>query len=536
MNLLKKNKFFLCMLAGVGMTALTMLFPKIGFFEWATLIPFFIGIYSLFEEQKQMRYRRAYLYGFLTFFCYNLFLYTWFLNLYPLDFAGMDNASSVVVVLAGWVGLSILQALPGGLILVFYAFLQRNGLFQRAPFLRPFVLSALWVLWEWYHTIGWWGVPWCRLALGQAEFLPILQTASLFGSYAVSFLILIVNALLAYAVLYQKKATLCAVCAASILGSSLFYGFVRMAVRDLKTEDQPSLSVAIIQGNISSHEKWDEETYDRMKAVHADLTRQAVADGAELVLWAETALPYVLNESYGLKYYISSLALECNVPIIVGALYDAEDGSEYNALYYVEETGIIREQFYAKRHLVPFGEYVPLRTLITTLIPPLAEISMLEEDVTPGEGSALFESKWGKLGSLICFDSIYEDLTRESVLDGAELLLLATNDSWFEDSASVYMHNTQAQLRAIESGRWIVRSANTGVSTILSPTGKEVARIEALTEGYAVATVSVETEKTPYMLFGNLFVYLCICFATALFSFVTYPKIVKCLRKREKKI
>ena len=534
-NWLKKQRNLFLMLLGVSLTAITVLIPRIGLLQWITLIPFFIGLYSYFDQTERVRYRVAYLYGFLVCYCYNLFLYSWFLNLYPLDLAGLDNAASLVVVMAGWLGLSLLQALPGGLILVAYAYLHNNRLFAKAPILRPFALSALWVIWEWYHTLGWWGVPWCRLALGQTESLTVLQSASLFGSYYVSFLILIVNGLLTYAAMYRKRASVCAVCAVALLGGSLTYGLIRISFLQQREQTSQKLSVAVIQGNISSNEKWDSDTYQRMKDVHADLTKKAVADGAELVLMAETALPYVLNENVSLSYYVSSLAKECRVPIVVGALYDDEEGNEYNALYYFDENGEMQENFYAKRHLVPFGEYVPLRTLITTLIPPLSEISMLEEDLTAGKDSALFESKWGRLGSLICFDSIYEELTRESVLDGAELILLATNDSWFKDSASVYMHNAQAKLRAVESGRWVVRAANTGVSSILSPSGEQVVQIDALTEGYSVASVSVLWDRTPYMVLGNLFCYLAILFLCILLALAAYPKMVKCLHKGRKK-
>ena len=504
------------MLLGAALTALTLIFPSVGILEWLTLIPLYLGLYRL-SDAPALRLRRYYLYGFLTVYVYNFVLYHWFLNLYPLDFVGMDEASSLVVVLAGWLGLPLLQAIPGGLMLAIFFFFQKRGLFERAPLLRPFVFASLWVLLEWISTLGWTGVPWGRLCLGQAELLPMLQSASLFGSYFVSFLILLVNGLVAYAILYRMRATLCGVTAICLFLFNFGFGWGRMRSDEKAHAQDDTVRVAVIQGNISSHEKWDGGTYTKMKEVHADLTRKAAERGAELVVWAETALPYVLNTSPDLCEYVSELAQECRVYLIVGALYTSDMGEDYNVLYLVEPSGEIREEVYAKRHLVPFGEYVPMKELIMTLIPPLAELSALDSDLVAGEDSALFETEWGSIGSLICFDSIYEELNRDSIRDGAELMVISTNDSWFRDSAAVYMHQRQAQLRAIEGGRSVVRSANTGISTVISPTGENMAWIDPLVEGYAVADVQLRSSQTVYMTLGNLWVYLSVAFCALLF-------------------
>ena len=211
------------MLIGVALTTLTLIFPKVGFLEWVTLIPLFLGAFVYCADPKKGLVR-TYFAGFLTVFVYYFIIYHWFLSLYPLDFAGLNNASSVVVVAAGWIGLSVFQAVPGGLIFLIFKLLERRGIFDRTPILRPVVFSALWIVFEWSSTLGWTGVPWGRLCIGQSEYLPILQSASLLGSYFVSFVILIVNGLLAYAILnYRKKnqAIMSAALAVVILFSNL---------------------------------------------------------------------------------------------------------------------------------------------------------------------------------------------------------------------------------------------------------------------------------------------------------------------------
>ncbi len=505
------NARILWLLLGAALTGLTLVFPMLGFLEWITMIPLFIGVYRL-SEDSEIKLRRAYFYGFLTVFTYYFVVYHWFTYLYPLDFVGMDPASSLVVILAGWIGLSLLQAIPGGLVFLFFVLLHRTGGVRRVPLLRPFAFAALWIVFELSSTFFWTGVPWGRLCLGQSEYLPMLQSASLLGSYFISFLILAVNGLLAFAILYRpslRRAIPCVSIAAALILSNLLVG---LGISASSTPTADTLKVAVVQGNVNSHEKWGPDSLEISKRVYGEKTRRAAEEGAELVVWPETAFPYTLNRNYGLSEYVSSLARECGVTLIVGALYTDDEGLDYNALYTVRPDGTIEEKVYAKRHLVPFGEYVPMREVIMTLIPPLANLSALNTELTPGKDSALFDTEWGKIGGLICFDSIYEELALDSTRDGAELLVLSSNDSWFFDSAAIYQHEAQAKLRAIENGRYLVRSGNTGISTVITDRGEHLVWIDALVEGYAVAEVEMKDQYTLYTRIGNLFVYGCIGF------------------------
>lgn len=503
------------MLIGVGLTALTLIFPQIGFLEWISLIPFFLGAFAYCADESRSLWR-TYLGGFLTVFVYYFIIYHWFLSLYPLDFIDMDNASSAVVVAAGWIGLSVLQAIPGGLIFVIFKLLERRHVFECKAILRPIALSALWIVFEWSSTFGWTGVPWGRLCIGQSEYLPILQSASLFGSYFVSFLILLVNGLLAYAILnYQKKkkAILCTSLAVVILLSNILLGVGLMSKKD---EERVTVKVAAIQGNVDMDAKGT-ATAELMR-VYGEMTREAAANGAKIVVWPESIFPYRMNRYSVLKDFVSELAAECKVTLIVGALYSDTDGKSYNTLYMVTPDGVISDNLYHKRHLVPFGEYVPMREIIMTLIPPLAELSALNDDLSPGTDTALFETEWGKLGGLICFDSIYEELTRASVRDGANLMLLPSNDSWwFNTSVETYQNETQAMLRAIESGRYLVRAGNTGISSIITEHGEHLAWLAPETKGTAMSEVEMCTRTTLYTRIGNLVVYLCMAFVLLLY-------------------
>ena len=520
MKRMKHGKELLALLVGAVLTGLTLVFPAIGFLEWITMVPLIWGVYRLADDES-LRLRRAYGLGFLAVFVYYLVIYHWFIRLYPLDFAGLGNGASAVVVVVGWLGLSLLQALPGGLIFLAMRAISKTPILRRLPLLRPFVFAALWVIFEWSSTLTWTGVPWGRLALGQIDLLPMLQSASLLGSYFVSFLLLCVNGLIAYALLYRTREILCGVLAAGLLLSNLSYGLI---ARALPVKVDSTVKVAVIQGNINSHDKWSGNSLSKTRAYYADLTRSAASEGAELVLWPETVLPFSLYHRSEIKDFLSSLAQECNVTLVVGAFYRESAEREYNVLYLVDPDGRIRDERYAKRHLVPFGEYVPMEKLIEAVIPPLASLSDLGGSLTAGEGSALFETAHGTLGSLICFDSIYEQLMLESTRDGAELFLVSSNDSWFYDSAAVYQHEAQSRLRAIESGRYFVRAANTGISSIISPDGAHLAWIDPLEKGYAVAEVGVTDRTTPYVAVGNLLVYLSIAFLAGVAGYGIYLK------------
>lgn len=503
----KPKAMWFCFFGSAMLTALTLVLPKLGFLEWVSLAPMLAVVFAKFEDEN-FSAKKSYWYGFGAVYAYYFVIYHWFVTLYPMDFVGLGNGESIAVVLAGWLGLSLLQALPGGLVFWLFWRLSKTSMVKKYPMLKPILFAALWIVFEWSSTLTWTGVPWGRLYMGQCEYLPMMQSASLFGSYFISFLLLLTNGLLAYAVCYRVKELLCGALSVGVIVGNLTFGLIRL---HQGTEEQPTVKVAVIQGNISSHEKWQLSTTYRMIEVYRDLTEQAASDGAELIVWPETAITVALNRSGYMKNFVSQLAKENQITMLIGALYEDETG-EFNSMFLVESDGEISEQRYDKRHLVPFGEYVPMRELITVLIPPLADVSALDIELTAGADSASFDTPWGKIGSMICFDSIYEMLGLDSVRDGAGLMVIASNDSWFGDSVAVYQHQSQAQFRAIEEGRYIVRCANTGISSMISPTGECLGWLAPLTEGYLTQDVSFLSNRTLYSVIGNTFVYACVLF------------------------
>ncbi len=503
---------WLLLLGGAVLTGLTVLFPEIGILEWVALVPSAAVILTLAADPS-VKLRRMYLYGLAFFESYYLVTFHWFLYMYPLTVAGLSNGASAVVVVVAWIGLSAFQAIGAALIFPLLALCIRGRRLSRLPVLHPFLLAAMWTVLEWWQAhSGWSGVPWGRLPIGQTGLLITVESAAYLGSYFITFLLLSVNGFLAYLLLYPDRRRMSGLLAVCLFGGNLALGGLRMLTY---RDEGETVRVAAIQGNMSSLDKWSDSSLSDATRIYQDLTRQAAAEGAELIVWPETALPTRIDSADSMQAFLLALSEETNAEILVGAFTGGageEAHSEYNSVVAVLPTGHFCDTVYNKRNPVPFGEFVPWREVVMTLVPPLAEIGMLDNDLLVGEESVVFQLEKGKVGSLICFDSIYERNSLESVANGAELLAVSTNDSWFQDSRGIWMHHAQSQLRAIETGRYIVRAGNTGVSSVISPTGQIQASLGPLKTGYVVGDVCFNHTRTLYSLTGNLFVWLCIAF------------------------
>ncbi len=493
---------------------LCLIFPKqLGVLQWLALIP---GLWYLFRKQEEgLRPRRAYALGLLYFGVYYLVAWHWFIELYPMEFAGITKGEAVVLIAICWVGLSLLQTVLSALLFPTFVLLARHRAVKRLPLLKPFLFASAYTVAEWAQTLTWAGVPFARISLGQSECGVLFNSASLFGSYFITFSLIAVNALAAYAILHLDRVRLLSACCAAVLLLNLGAGLIGYLTADTAHED--GIVVAAVQGNVGTSNKWTSDSDKTSREVYEKYTAEAVAAGAQLVLFPETFMPYRIADSTALGLYVKELAVKYQVTICCGGFYynDADSGY-YNGLFTVYPDGTISETVYAKRRPVPFGEYVPMRGLIEVLLPPLADMSMLGNDLDAGSETAIVDTVVGRMGGLICFDSIYEDLMLATVRDGAEFICLATNDSWFLDSAGVYLHHRHARLRAVESGRYIVRAADTGISSIIAPDGSTAAELPALVEGVSISVIKPNTSRTLYSYIGNALVYLLIAAELAL--------------------
>ena len=505
------------------LTALPLIFDFLAFLPWISLIPLFLIV-----EKKKSAYRH----GLVFSLGYYGVVYYWFTYLYPLDFAGFSNTASILLIITAWLGLSFLQGIGTAFVPFFYRKLRIAGNYVFAPF----TAAALWCVMEWFQTQFWFGVPWARLAVTQYKILPVIQSASLFGSLFVGFLIVLVNGFLTVAVQKfrcNRKVHLSAYIAALLMIFNFAFGLIRLSVeRDVPSDK--TITAACIQGNIASGDKWADDSLETSLAIYSELTEKAVSEtGAKLVVWPETVITTSLNLNTTVRSEISELAVRNSAYIAVGAFYTERDADHnentYNAIYLFHPDGTVNNSVYCKRHLVLFGEYLPMPGLIKTVLPFLADMNMFDDDLKAGTDSAIFDTELGSIGALVCFDSIYETLTLSSVRDGAELMILSTNDSWYLDSAAVYQHNGHAVLRAVESGKCFVRAANTGISSVISDKGKVKTYLEPLVSGYVADEITFHTNRTLYSYVGNLIVWLS-------FAYLASIAVFKIIRSRKKAI
>ncbi len=512
--------YLIVFLSGI-LTALPLLFDFLAFLPWISLIPLFY-----IAEKK----RSAYRHGLVFSLGYYGVVYYWFTYLYPLDFAGFSNSASVLLIMTAWLGLSLLQGVGTAFVPFFYRKLTVND----KEIFAPFTAAALWCIMEWAQNLFWFGVPWARLAVTQYKLLPVIQSASLLGSLFVGFLIVLVNGFLLMAVNSfkdMKKVHYSALIAAVLVMANFSFGIIRLSLYE-KPDD--TITAACIQGNIASGDKWADDSLSASLEIYSELSIKAANEsGAKLIVWPETVINSVfLNQDSGVREIISELAKETDAYIAVGSFYGEYDENgeveSHNSIYLFHPDGTVNENVYHKRHLVPFGEYLPMPNLIKAVLPFLAEMNMFSDNLTAGDSSALFETELGKIGALVCFDSIYEMLTVDSVRDGAELMILSTNDSWYLDSAAVYQHNGHAVLRAVENGRCFVRAANTGISSVISQNGRIESYLDPLVSGYASGEVSFNSDMTLYSIVGDLIVWLSFAYISA----VTVIKIIDIKNKK----
>ncbi len=538
---MKMGRFLLTVLPAF-VTGMLYTYYDFGILAWISLSPYFYLIIKRSADET-VKPRRLYLTGLLFSFVYYSSVFYWFTYQYPLDFMGFSKAMSIAYVCLAWFGLSLLYSLTLALLPYATCRVSRTKLFGKAPYLLPVFIALFQSLVEWMHTKTFLGVPWCRLALTQQTILPNIQIASVLSSYFVTFLIVCVNAYLAYAFYVYKKADKAALkktavpCLAALLifVANYIFGTVSM-VLDEKGESDEYVAVCATQGNMLSQEKWSNGGLQSAVDKYTALTEQALGEGAEIIVFPETALAVDLREYTGLAESLATLAEENNCTLIVGA-FDSEGEESYNAIYTFHPDGSLAENTYKKRHLVPFGEYLPAKNVFCTLFPFLDELNLFEDELTAGANSENAETEYGEIGFLICFDSVYEELALESVADGAELLAVSTNDSWFLDSSAIFEHNGQSVLRAVETRRYVVRAANTGMSSIITPRGEITKSLQPLCEGQITDLVVFRDDMTFYAKCPSLFIVICHIFVYGcLFAPLIEKIICKIAGKMQKRL
>ena len=518
------------------LSSLPIIFPKLGFLSWIAMIPAAAVLMTLARD-PEVRLRRMYGETFIFFMTFYSAGFHWFVAMYPLDFVGgMSKLEALLVVFVATFGLGALQASFSALFGVTLSLVARRGLVSKRPVLLPIFAAVLYPILEWAQTFTWAGVPWLRVAASQVEATVILKSVSLFGPYFLASVIVAVNFLIAEMLLSDRirLKAVCAVSVAVLIGFNAAIGAILIAI---DRDDGQEIRVAAIQPNVSSKDPWGFDVEFETRDILEQYSLDAAENGATLIVWPETVYTRIFKDSPrdNDDFYDFSVALakECQATIVVGSF--SNDGeNDKNSLIFISPDGEVNDTMYSKRKLVPFGEFIPWRGFFELVMPQLVDLLLLQSDLEQSDDPAVADTDVGRLGGIICFDSIYEQLVLDSARDGAEIFVMATNDSWFLGSAAVNMHASQARLRAVETGRYIVRSASTGISMVISPNGEVLDVEPELSRGYAIANVRQRSCSTLYSMIGNLYIYFTITLTAIALLSVTFDKIRSDRTKFEK--
>lgn len=370
------------------------------------------------------------------------------------------------------------------------------------------LLPLLWTGQEYVLSLGELGFPWLLLGHSQAALPHFIQYATATGVFGVSCWVVGLNALF-YLALVERRVFLGGVALGYLLPWLHAQSTLATAV------PAEGLRVGLIQPNTTYADKWGPNGLERSFSALATLSRQAAKRDPELLVWPETALPCDPVRRAACRGRVQALVEELDIPLLTGAPH-----ANYNAAFFVQP-GDTALPWYAKMHLVPFGERTPYRDAI----PLLRDIDWthLTGDLGPAEFArgaepAVFAHPRHPFAVLICFESIFPALVRQHVAAGARVLVNITNDSWFGRSAGPYQHALINAMRAVENRTTIARAATTGISLFIDPFGRPYEATDLFTPAVAVATVPVGQPATFYTRHGDLFAYGCLLIVLGAFA------------------
>ena len=393
--------------------------------------------------------------------------------------------------------------------------------------LAPLVWTSLEYLRSTHMTFGF---SWMGLGYSQFQTLAIIQPAEITGIYGVSALIVLVNAALHFFLntwifhlnAHDGRRMSYRVIGVTTLIVGFWVGWGNWALNLTKSqiESSPKIRVALAQGNIEQHLKWNKLYQQPTMELYKKLTLQAAKEKPELIVWPEATTPFYYGlDPIGTKY-VQDLVRTSGTPLLFGSPYKKKvAGKElvYNRAFLISNQGETID-VYDKMHLVPFGEFVPFRQALF-FIEKMVEII---GDFGLGKRATVFTLNDYQLGVSICYEIIFPDLVRQPVKNGAEYLVNITNDAWFGKSAASYQHISMAALRAVENRTPIVRAANTGISGFIDATGQIRNTTQLFKRELIVDEITPNKgPRTFYSKFGDIFSYLCLALM-AIITFLAY--------------
>jgi apolipoprotein N-acyltransferase len=447
----------------------------------------------------------------------------------------------VVTAVYGKTAVLVGIAAPAGLALYMAAFTTVQGavwaLLARRGRGGPFVFAALWAALDHGRHFILTGFPWGVIGYAQHENPLLMGLAPWTGVVGLSFVSALGGAALAFSLpgvgaglRAPRRHALAAFAAVAL---SLALG----ALSD-RTEPGPtagSLRIGLLQGNIDQGSKWSPALAEQTMVAYETLARRAVAEGARLVVWPETAVPGSIETEPGFGPRIAALARELDVAMLVGAVGVEPFEGDYRFFDsgYVYDGAGTRLDRYDKAHLVPFGEYLPFRKVLGRFVRAVAT-GIAHDDVTPGAGpravrlpldpdaagpavppAALARGEVERVvgaGVPICYELLFPDLVRRFAGDGGEVLIAITNDAWYGRTGAPYQFLAITALRSAETRLWTARAANTGISAFIDERGRVREQTPIFEQTVLLGDVPLRAPGdggTFYVRHGDVFAWAC---------------------------
>ena len=483
---------FLAVVSGV---LIALSFPNAGlaFLAWIALIPLLIALEG---TSARTAFRIGCTCGLSA---YAMILY--WINIVATQFGHLPWTASIPIylTLAAWLAL-------------FYgltALVARLG--EQIGIKTAFTLPVAWIAFDFIRSFLLTGFPWAMLGHSQYRTLPLIQIADITGVYGVTALIVLANVVL-YRVLravsgagvpYPVKSALLLII---VLIVTLLYGFDRL--NKPEAASGPPLRVALIQGNIAQDVKWSPAFRDATMAIYQRLTREAGKGGVDLVVWPESAVPFFFQDEPIQAKRVQTLARDLNTWLLIGspahALINGRN-SFLNSAFVISPNGETTARG-DKLHLVPFGEYVPLKRLL----PFVNKLVVGIGDFSPGAHATPLNIGRTRAGLLVCYEAIFPEIAREYVRNGARVLVNITNDGWYGRSSAPYQHFSIAVFRAVETRTPLLRAANTGITAIIDQNGHVRTMTGLFTEAFRTGEIKPGSADSIYLRIGDAPAWLCV--------------------------
>jgi apolipoprotein N-acyltransferase len=498
----RHNPMVLSVLSGV---LLTLAFPRpaIPATAWVALVPLLLAV-------RGKSVKAAFRLGFWCGLVHFLTALYWIYHVMA-KYGGLPMPVAVLVLLLLGAYLACYPA----------CFAALAAHWEKYPGLWLWGLPLAWVGLEWLRAHMITGFPWANLGYSQTPLLTFIQIADVTGVYGLSWLLVLANTCLARAWIGRRPHWGLLVVAALVVSVGV-YGKGRLESIDGKQRQGELQGVALVQGNIDQSRKWDPAFQEEIVSRYLELSRQAVGSSPHpsLLVWPETAAPFFFGLEDRFTPRLQELAQTSEAAMLLGAPGVARENDRpryYNRVFLMDARGKVLGS-YAKQHLVPFGEYVPLPQLLF-FVQRLVEAA---GDFSAGVDARPLSLNGQRYGVLICYEAIFPDLARTTVRLGANVLVSVTNDAWFGNSGAPYQHLEMARWRAIENRVPLIRCANTGISTVFEATGRNGRQIPLNESGYLVCGVTPLRVPTLYNRYGDWFAWLCSLTAllAAIYTFV----------------